>query len=138
MRHYKIFKHTADLGLEIYGQTLPELFIHAAHAIFDLMTDLHRVKPAGTWPIAVSGTDREDLLVNYLREVLYLYNGKGLLLSDFSIADMDDGYLRGEVRGERYDASRHTIKKEIKAVTYHQASARQTAAGWQGRVIVDV
>jgi SHS2 domain-containing protein len=138
MKSYKIFKHTADLGLEVYGRSLPELFTHAAYALFDLMTDLHRVKPTEIRTIAVSGTDREDLLVNYLREVLYLYNGKGLLLSDFSITDMEDGYLRGEARGEIFDASRHIIKKEIKAVTYHQASVLQTPTGWKGRIIVDV
>ncbi|MBN1613279.1 MAG: archease [Deltaproteobacteria bacterium] len=138
MKHYKVFKHTADLGLEIYGRSLPELFTHAALALFELLTDLHRVKPNGRWTLAVSGTDREDLLVNYLREVLYLYNGKGLLLSDFSITDMEEGFLRGEARGESFDASKHTIKKEIKAVTYHQASIRQTAKGWQGRIVVDV
>ena len=138
MKRYKIFKHTADLGLEIYGRSLAELFTNAAYALFDLVTDLHRVKPTETRTIAVSGTDREDLLVNYLREVLYLYNGKGLLLSDFSITDMEDGYLRGEARGEIFDALRHIIKKEIKAVTYHQTSVLQTAMGWKGRVIVDV
>ena len=138
MKSYKIFEHTADLGLEIYGQSLPELFTNAAYALFDLVTALHRVRPTERRIIAVSGTDREDLLVNYLREVLYLYNGKGLLLSDFMITDMEEKSLRGEVGGETFDASRHIIKKEIKAVTYHQASVLQTSTGWTGRIIVDV
>jgi SHS2 domain-containing protein len=138
MKKYKIFQHTADLGLEIYGLSLPALFTNAAYALFDQMTELQRVQPTETRAIAISGIDREDLLVNYLREVLYLYNGKGLLLSDFTITVMDHRSLRGEARGETFDAARHIIKKEIKAVTYHQAAVRQTPTGWTGRIVVDV
>jgi SHS2 domain-containing protein len=138
MEKYKLFDHTADLGVEISGKTLEELFVHATFALFDLITNLQNVKVAQVRKIVVEGTDLEDLLVNYLREVLYLWNGEGLLLSDYEIMELNSCYLVGEVRGEPFDPGRHRINVEIKAVTHHQALVRETETGWIGRVVFDV
>jgi SHS2 domain-containing protein len=138
MDRYNVFDHTADLGLEIYGKTVKELFANAAFAIFDSIADLKHVHATVERQIVVEGKDWEDLLVNYLREVLYLFNGESLLLSKFSIMEINPQHLEGLVLGEIYDSSKHRIHTEIKAVTYHQISVRETPDGWTGRVICDV
>ena len=138
MDRYKVFDHTADLGLEIYGKTVNELFANAAFAVFDSITDLSRVKATEERTIIIEGEGWEDLLVNYLREILYLFNGEGLLLKEFSIIDIDPRHLEGTVSGEPFDPSRHRINTEIKAVTYHQAAVRETPKEWTARVIFDV
>jgi SHS2 domain-containing protein len=138
MDRYKVFDHTADLGLDIYGKTVEELFANAAFAIFDNITNLENVQTVVERKITVEGDGWEDLLVNYLREILYLYNGEELLLKEFSIMEIDSRHLEGQVSGEFYASSKHRIHAEIKAVTYHQASVRETPEGWVGRVICDV
>lgn len=135
---YKIFNHTADLGLEILGKDEKELFSNAAFAIFDLIVDLHNVNPIEIRRLVVKGADREDLFVNYLRELLYMWNGEGMLLKDFSVLEIDSRHLVGEVKGEPFDPARHAIKTEIKAVTYHQVEVKETKKGWKARVIFDV
>ena len=135
---YALFDHTADLGVEIYGKTLPELFANAAFALFDLMTDLRIVRTTEERLVVVEGEGREDLLVNYLREILYLFNGEGLLLKEFSIMKMDPNHLEAQVSGEPFDPAKHRINMEIKAVTYHQVTVGNTSEGWTGRVIFDV
>lgn len=138
MKRYKVFDHTADLGLEIYGKDEKELFSNAAFAIFDLTVDFHNVNASEVRSIAVSGSDREDLFVNYLREILYMLNGQGLLLKEFSILEISTRHLVGEVRGEAFNPERHRIKTEIKAVTYHQVEVGKNKSGWKARVIFDV
>ena len=138
MDRYNVFDHTADLGLEIYGKTVEELFANAAFAIFDSISDLKNVHATVERQIVVEGKDWEDLLVNYLREVLYLFNGESLLLNKFSIMEINHQHLEGLVSGEIYNSSKHRIHTEIKAVTYHQISVRETPVGWTGRVICDV
>jgi SHS2 domain-containing protein len=138
MDRYRVFDHTADLGLEIYGKTVAELFANSAFAIYDNIADLKNVRTAVERKIVVEGEGWEDLLVNYLREVLYLFNGESLLLNKFSIMEIDSQHLEGQVLGEFYDSSKHRIHAEIKAVTYHQASVRETPEGWIARVICDV
>jgi SHS2 domain-containing protein len=135
---YTIFDHTADLGMEIYGNTPQELFSHAAFAVFDIMTDLRHVEVTEERQIVVEGDGWEDLLVNYLREILYLFNGERLMLKEYSIKSIDTHRVEATVRGERFDPARHRIHVEIKAVTYHQVAVSDTPDGWRGRVICDV
>ncbi|MGC9976042.1 MAG: archease [Syntrophales bacterium] len=138
MHRYKLFDHTADLGVEVYGNTANELFANAAFAVFDILTDLSHVRPIVERKIVMDGDGWEDLLVNYLREILYLFNGEGLLLKKFAVLEIDPRHVEGKVWGESFDPARHRINTEIKAVTYHQAAVKKTAKEWQGRVIFDV
>jgi SHS2 domain-containing protein len=138
MSKYRIFDHTADLGVEIYGKTVQELYANAAYAVFDITTDLRRVNALESREISVEGAGREDLLINYLREILYLLNGEKYLLKKCLILDIDEQRLKAKVSGEPFDPEKHTINTEIKAVTYHQASIKKTPEGWIGRIIFDV
>ena len=57
------------------GASLEELYAGAAFALFDLLTDLSSVRAGVAREIVVSGEDPADLLVNFLREILYAWNG---------------------------------------------------------------
>ncbi len=135
---YRIFDHTADLGVEVTGATLEELYAGAAFALFDLLTDLSSVRAGVAREIVVSGEDPADLLVNFLREILYAWNGDRFLMKACRIQEVSPRRLKALLRGEPFDPSRHRIQQEIKAVTYHQASVEKTGDGWMARVVFDV
>jgi SHS2 domain-containing protein len=135
---YKVFDHTADIGVEIFGQNMEALFCHAALAVFDLITDVQTGRATKKKRVEAEGDDREDLLINFLREVLYFVYGKGWLFKTCRIVKMEERRLVAELEGEIFDAGRHEIKTEIKAVTYHQVLVEQTSKEWRGRVIFDV
>lgn len=138
MERYRVFNHTADLGIEVYGKTVEDLFSNAVFALFDLITDLKHVHVREVRRITVSGDGWDDLLVNFLREVLYLFNGERFLVKTCVIKDMREDYCEAELRGEMYQPETHTLYKEIKAVTYHQIMVKKTTSNWMGRVIFDV
>ncbi len=135
---YRIFDHTADLGVEVTGATLEELYAGAALALFDLLTDLSSVRAGVAREIVVSGDEPADLLVNFLREILYAWNGDRFLMKACRIQEVSPRRLKALLRGEPFDPSRHRIQQEIKAVTYHQASVEKTGDGWVARVVFDV
>ncbi|MBA4396246.1 MAG: hypothetical protein C0394_02480 [Syntrophus sp. (in: bacteria)] len=135
---YSVFDHTADLGIDVFGETQADLFSHAALALFDLMVDATGMQTTQSREIVIEGADRTDLFVNFLREILYLFNGEGFVLAACRVGRIDDQKLTAEISGGRYDARRHRVRTEIKAVTYHQAAVVQTAGGWQGRIVFDV
>jgi SHS2 domain-containing protein len=135
---YRVFNHTADLGVEVSAATLEELYAAAAFALFDLLTDLSRVRAGIAREIVVTGEDPTDLLVNFLREILYMWNGEGILIKTCLIRETTPQRLKALLRGETFDSGRHRMKQEIKAVTYHQASVCETAKGFVARVIFDV
>jgi SHS2 domain-containing protein len=135
---YRVFDHTADLGVEVSAATVEELYAAAAFALFDLLTDLSKVRSGIAKEIVVTGKDQADLLVNFLREVLYLWNGGGFLVKTCLIREATPQRLKALLRGECFDPARHRIKQEIKAVTYHQASVCETAEGWKAKMVFDV
>jgi SHS2 domain-containing protein len=135
---YKLIDHTADIGFEVISGSERELFADAVLAMFGLIADLRGVQAADQRNLTVEGMDPTDLLINFLREVLYLFNGEGFLLKEVAVTELSDIRIVATVSGENYDPDRHTIKTELKAVTYHQAYVRKIDGIWKAQVIFDV
>ena len=135
---YKTFDHTADLGVEVYGRDRSQLFSNAGVALFDLISGINAIEARSALPVTVEGSDCEDLMVNWLRELLYLHQVKRYLLTSFVIHELDECLLKATVRGERFDARRHELLREIKAVTYHQLTIDQGEEEWTARIVFDI
>jgi SHS2 domain-containing protein len=137
MKHYRLFGHTADMGITVWGDNLKDLFIHAACAMYDLVADISTIRPAISFPVHARALDIDELLKNWLSELLYYFHVKNLLLSGFSIDVLNDTDIISMVSGEKTDRSRHVLKREIKAVTFHNLHIMQTKAGFQTDIIFD-
>jgi len=144
MPKYKFFEHTADIGVEISGRTKKELFANAASALFDILIENNDSKNKTAKRvqrrqkiITMEGVDVEDLLINFLREILYLFNGTGWVVEHCKIMECGNKRLKAQLMGEPYN-KKHSIKSEIKAVTYSGLSVEKQKSGWRARVIFDV
>ena len=135
---YEPLSHTGDMGMLVYGRDMPELFAHAAWAMFDLMSDATLIRPLQTMPVTVEGSDLEDLLVRWLSELLYLYDTQRFLYCAATFTTLEPTRLAATVQGEPFDAARHPIDTEIKAVTYHQIAVTQAEGRWHAQVIFDL
>jgi SHS2 domain-containing protein len=135
---YRTFDHTADMGIEIYGEDLHQLFSNAGYALFDLITDIHKIEATTSLSVTIEATDQEDLMVRWLSELLSLHQLRGYLLCDFILHELEEKSLRATVKGERYESDRHEICKEIKAVTYHQLMVCKEKDRWVARIVFDV
>jgi protein archease len=140
LRGYEFFEHTADIGAVVRGTTLPRLFENAARAMFDLVCDRRTVRPRRAARIVVTGESLEDLLVRWLSELLFRLETEGMLFCSFAVGRVDRTLLRarGVARGEPIDRSRHRLKREIKAVTYHQIRLIRGRSAWRVRIVFDV
>lgn len=135
---YRLTDHTADFGVQAYGRTLAQVFEHAAFALYDLITDTGILIGNQTMPLAVTGDDPDDLMMNWLRELLYLWSGSERLVKSAKIQKMTAYEINAILCYDRYDPEKHVIKNEIKAVTYHQIQVERLPRGWEARVIFDV
>lgn len=124
--------------MEFFADSLEQLFVSAASGLFDVISGIDQIRPETEFQIEVEGIDPEDLLINWLRELLYLHQVKRILLCEFHISEINDTRLVGSVKGEPFDAKRHEIKKEIKAATYHGIEVTENKGCWTARVIFDV
>lgn len=138
LKCYRFFDHTADFGLEIFGADEKKLFANAAAALFDLITDTTALKGRQRRVIEVAGQDWPDLMVNWLRELLYLWNGETQLVQGVTIEALEQTSLRAVLACDEYQPKLHQIRNEIKAVTYHQIETAPFQDGWRARVVFDI
>lgn len=118
MERYILVDHTADMMVRAFGDTLEECFGNAAYALFDQTVDLSDIGTSEETEFRVSGIDDEDRLYSFLSELLFIEDCDNLILKEFDVSfDGDDVVCRA--RGETLDRTRHRVRSEVKAVTYH-------------------
>lgn len=138
MKPYEYLEHTADIGLRAYGKNAKEAFENAALGMFGLITDLDKVKEVISFEVSAEAGDREELLVEWLNELIYLFEAEGVLFKRFEIYDWDEEfYLKARVFGEKVDLNRHEIALQVKACTYHMLKVGGNDQ-WVAQVIFDV
>ena len=135
---YEVFEHTADIGLHVYGNTLPELFIHAAEGMESLMVAPEQVQVQVSRAIEVEGHDNISLLIAWLNELIFLFDTEYLLFRQFQIDALTETQLKAGACGEPYDARRHDLSSAIKAATWHEASVEKTDDEYKARIIFDI
>ena len=135
---YEIIDHTADLGIIVKGGNIKELFVNAANAMTDLMVKADIREKGTKRKLIVEGDDLPDLMVRWLGEILFLFNGEHIVVRAMEIDSVSPTRLQSKLNVVSLNRSRHEILREIKAVTYHQIAVEETAHGWEARVIFDI
>ncbi|HJX09856.1 MAG TPA: archease [Candidatus Binatia bacterium] len=137
-KKYRLTTRQSELAVKVTGGSQADLFANSAFALFDVMLDVEKIEIKEHLSLEVEGADRDDLLVNWMRELLYLYQGSGYLLKEFLIREVKDTSVKAEVCGEKIDPDRHEIKQEIAAVAYHQSRMTKTGNQWTAQLIFEV
>jgi len=135
---FSLFEHTADMGIRAEAPDLATLFAEAARGLSSiLVSDLQQIRPQVEVHVSLSADRHDDLLHDWLAELLFIFDTRHLLLSEFDVR-LDGTNLDAVARGEPIDPQRHPLGMEIKAVTYHGLKLEPTHAGWMAEVIVDL
>ena len=119
MRRFEVIDHTADVGIIAYGRDLEEAFANSAYGMFSLIADLDGVQEKVSRKVDIESIDQEALLVDWLNELLYLFDVKHIIFKRFEITALSQNRLQARIYGEKVDKSRHQLKTGIKAATYH-------------------
>jgi SHS2 domain-containing protein len=138
-KNYRITKHQSELAVRVVGNSQADLFANSALTLFDVMvTDVEKIDCKESIPLEVEGTDRDDLMVNWVRELLYLYQGSGYLLKEFLIREVKDTLVKADVRGEKIDPDRHEVQQEIAAIASHKSRMQKTGNQWTAHLIFEI
>jgi len=138
VKAYELIDHTADVGVRAFGRTLEELFRHAAVGMFDIIADLGSVGSAETADIELTAQGLEDLYLLWHQELLFRSAVDRRVYKEFLFQELSETKLRATLKGETFHPDKQSLKKEIKAVTYHQLKVERTRDGWVGEVIFDI
>ena len=135
---YSLINHTADLGIKICGTDLKNLFENAGRALMHVMVRGKTLRETHSMKISQSGEDLADLMVRWLGEILYLFEGENLVVTLIHINSICASHLEATLETVPFDPSIHEILNEIKAVTYHQIEVANKGNWWEARVIFDI
>ncbi len=138
MSGFQIVEHTADVGVLATGSTFDEALAFLARGALSLMVEADEFQTKDAMTVELEATDAEALAVDWLNELLYLYETEGFVTVDVAVKTGNDGTsLSAVCRGERVDTENRELVTEVKAATYH--GVRVTHDGqWRVRVILDV
>jgi SHS2 domain-containing protein len=135
---YEIFEHTADIGIRARADSLDQLFADAARGLFAVMVENpESVRPIDEVAFQLRGADVEELLHDWLAELLFTFHARRVVLTEFHV-QLNQSELTATARGEPIDPTRHQIDAEVKAVTWCGLKVEHHPNGWLAEVIVDI
>lgn len=137
-KKYVQLDHTGDIRVKIFGNSLKELFVNAAYALFDTITDASKIDSQLAETVEISGIDKEELLVNWLSELNYLFLTESKIFNKFEINHFRDIELSATVIGEKFNSHKHPLNTEIKAVTFHDLQIEQIGDRWETKIVFDI
>lgn len=127
----------ADVAFEAYGKSLNELFTNVALAVEETMVDTKTIKPKINKEIELENERVEQLLFDFVQELIYLKDAEVLLFSKFEV-DVKDGKLRAVCYGEKINMKKQKLRNDVKAITYHMYKVEKLKAGYKATVVLDV
>jgi SHS2 domain-containing protein len=138
---YKFLPHTTDAYIEAVGATFEEALENAALALFDTMCDLNSISHKIDEVIIVEGTDKLDLVYDWLESLLLKFELQRKVYNTFqvSLRTRPQGWMiMAHACGEIFDRQKHRAKVEVKAVTYHRMEVSQEGDVTVIRFILDL
>ncbi|NMC13858.1 MAG: archease [Chloroflexi bacterium] len=130
---YEEIEHTADCQVRVWGKDLSFLLMQAAISMNTLIGMALKPEPRLTRNFSLSFSDIEELLVSFLNELLFFIEMEGIGFDQFKLS-IDDHQLDAIV----YGAPIASLRKEIKAVTYHNLKIENTSHGLEAHIVFDV
>lgn len=128
--------HTAEVGLRLWAAEPGTLFACAGEAMFALMgLDVDESAAARTREVALASMDTESLLVDWLNELVYLFETTGEVYPQIEVVAWEPQRLVATVQGRRPAGA---PRMQIKAVTYHELVVRREGEGWLAEVTFDI
>lgn len=130
--------HTADLGIMVTGSDLKDLFEKAAHSMMQIMIEKLPSENTSTLQFSVSGKDYADLMVRWLSEILYLFQGEGKIVTCIETSSITQSHIKATLQTVPFNPKRHEVLAEIKAVTYHRIEVICENNRWKATIIFDL
>ncbi len=136
-KDFEIVDHTADVGIIAYGADISQAFANAARALFSLITELDDVGEILHRDIELVAPDQEGLLVEWLNELICLFDAENIVFKRFDITKLNNSQLKARSYGEKVDSSKHRLKTGVKAATYHMLKVDK-GDGCKVQVLFDI
>lgn len=132
---YRIFDHTGDVGVIVYGKNFVEILGNSLLAVFDLVFPGSKPSADIIADVTVQGKSKEEILVNLLSRVISLVDSEGTIYHDLAEATFFTNGAKVRLKGMRIVEGME-YEYVLKAVTYHDLEVNLT--GGYARILFDI
>jgi len=131
MEKFIFRNHPTDLKMQAFGKTEADLLSNAALGMmYFLYPKYFNIKESERKEkISVKAENIQNLLVQWLSEILELSNINDTCYNIFDISQADDTSIKATIFGKRIRS-----RENIKAVTYHELSVEHIGGRWKATV----
>ena len=133
--------HTADVGFIIEADSLNELFEAVAHHVLEVMVNTKKVKQKITKKITLKNEKIDQLLFNFIEELIFLKDSKYIIFSKCKVKiqkKKNDYELQATAKGEKINPKKHELRTDIKAITLHNFYVKKEKTKYKASVILDI
>jgi len=132
---YEFLEHTADIKFRARGKTIEDAFENVVLAISEVLGKGKKIKAANRKNIKIEGSDKENLLYNFIDELIYLLDAEGFVVSKGKV-EIEGNKLKAVLFGD--DVGKYKDLDHIKAATYAEMFVGKRKGGWEIVAVVDV
>ena len=126
----------SDVMFEAYGKDLKELFQNAAEALFSVICKIKSIKPKESINIETKAENPEELMINWLQELIAAVDTEEMFFSKFNIKEITNKNLKATIKGQPIEPELGDTV--VKAVTLYKYKFEQTKKGYKVRVSLDI
>ncbi len=142
MKKYKFLENVAiaDIAFESYGKDLNELFENSALAVFESSAEIKTIKPKVKREIKLSNDRIDNLLYDFLSEIIFLKDKDSLIFSKskVDIKENKEYKLTAFLEGEKINQKKHILLNDVKAVTMHLFKIEKVKDYWKATIVLDI
>lgn len=139
---YRYVDHVSDVGFIARGSSLEDVFSVCGHAMFGVVADISTVGISKSFRIFIEADDLLSLMVDWLSELLFLFDAEEVLFSKFHVIsiEFENGVwsLHARVYGDPIDKNTQNFGMEVKAVTYNNLRVEKKENFWESEVVLDL
>ncbi len=130
--------HASDLTVELRGHSAPDLFRLAAWALARTQVPDPDGDPAAEDVIELEADGWDDLLVNWMNQLLFLTERHRAVWTEVDFRRLEDSGLTAKVKGCPWPEGQATPGREVKAASYIGLELVPGPSLWMARVKLDL
>ncbi|MDD5258828.1 MAG: archease [bacterium] len=132
---FDAYKEFGTIGLKVNADEQQQIFDYAAQGMLKMMFDVAEIRESEKIKISVQGASKEELLVNFLNEILQQINAQEKAIASVQILSFDPLHLKAVLSGENFNRHKHPKKGNIKRVSFQNVEIKKTAVEVNGPLV---
>lgn len=133
---YQFLEHTADARVRCEADSLDGLLTSAAEALYAIALERVRTDAAISRSLQVDAPCREELLVRWLQELIFLLDAQRFVAARFTFGALTESHV--EARLDGYMCSGEERAEEVKSATYHGLAILRRKDRYSAEFILDL